>query len=268
MTPVLSVHELSKRFGSGKQQALAVSEVSFDLPAGGSLGIVGESGSGKSTTARMIIGLERPTSGTIRFRGEDRTAPARRTKDLRRRGREIQIVFQDPYTSLDRRQRIVDCLAEVVRIHAGSDTREVRRRVDELAALVGLDDRQLGALPSRLSGGQRQRVAIARALAAEPEVLILDEAVSALDVSIQAQILNLLADIRAQRGISYLFISHDLAVVRQITDDTIVMRHGTVVEQGPTAQVLDQPVHPYTRLLRDSVPTPGWDPMSTSGPRS
>ncbi|WP_309065553.1 ABC transporter ATP-binding protein [Microbacterium sp.] len=260
--PLLSVEGLTKTFGSGRNEATAVAGVSFELPEGGALGIVGESGSGKTTTARMIIGLERPTAGTIRFRGEDRTKPARRASELRRRGRQVQIVFQDPYTSLDRRQRIGDCLAEVVGVHFRLSRGQIRARVAELADLVGLDDRQLHAVPGALSGGQRQRVAIARALAAEPEVLILDEAVSALDVSIQAQILNLLADIRSARGISYLFISHDLAVIRQVTDHTIVMRHGQVVEQGPTGQVLDTPAHPYTRLLRDSVPQDGWDPLA------
>ncbi len=252
--PILVVEELTKTFGRGRQAATAVAGVSFSLEPGGALGIVGESGSGKTTTARMVIGLERPTSGRVTFRGTDRSQPARSARARRARGREIQIVFQDPYTSLDRRQRVGDCLAEVVGVHFRLDRAAKRQRVDELAELVGLDDRQLGALPKSLSGGQRQRVAIARALAADPEVLILDEAVSALDVSIQAQILNLLADIRAQRGVGYLFISHDLAVIRQSTDQTIVMRHGAVVEQGPTADVLDAPRDPYTRLLRDSVP--------------
>lgn len=257
--PLLIVENLTKTFGRGSAQAVAVEDVSFTLDAGGSLGIVGESGSGKTTTARMVIGLERPTGGRIRFRGEDRTMPARSARRLRERGRSIQIVFQDPYTSLDRRQRIGDCLAEVVRVHFSLGHDDVKARVRQLAALVGLDDRQLLALPKALSGGQRQRVAIARALAAEPEILILDEAVSALDVSIQAQILNLLSDIREKKGVSYLFISHDLAVIRQITDDTIVMRHGAVVEHGPTSDVLDAPKNPYTRLLRDSVPREGWD---------
>jgi len=261
--PLLVVEHLTKSFGRGRTEALAVSDVSFTLAPGGSLGIVGESGSGKTTTARMVIGLERPTSGRILFRGEDRTEPARSTRLRRQRGRNIQIVFQDPYTSLDRRQRVADCLAEVIGTHFQLGRAETLQRVGELAELVGLDDRQLAALPKSLSGGQRQRVAIARALAAEPEILILDEAVSALDVSIQAQILNLLSDIRAQRGVSYLFISHDLAVIRQVTEDTIVMRHGTVVEQGSTADVLDHPRHAYTRLLRDSVPRSGWDPEAT-----
>jgi len=265
--PLLQVSGLTKRFGSGRNEAVAVADVSFDLAEGGSLGIVGESGSGKTTTARMVMGLERPSAGSIRYRGVDRSAPPRSAREWKKRGREIQIVFQDPYTSLDRRQTVGECLAEVVRLHFPMSRGEVRDRVSALADMVGLDDRQLQALPRALSGGQRQRVAIARALAAEPEVLILDEAVSALDVSIQAQILNLLADIRAERGIGFLFISHDLAVIRQICDDTIVMRYGEVVEQGRTADVLDRPQHPYTRLLRDSVPQEGWDPLASSAKR-
>ncbi|MEV4255199.1 ATP-binding cassette domain-containing protein [Spirillospora sp. NPDC049652] len=237
-----------------------VDGVGFDLPAGGSLGIVGESGSGKTTTARMLIGLERPTAGRVVIDGADHTRPARRARERRARGRRIQIVFQDPYTSLDRRQKVGDCLGEIARLHFGLRGAALAARVEELAALVGLDERQLRALPGALSGGQRQRVAIARALAAQPEIVILDEAVSALDVSIQAQILNLLADIRARTGVSYLFISHDLAVIRQITDETVVMRQGRIVESGPTAALLDRPTHPYTRLLLDSVPRPGWKP--------
>ena len=260
--PLLQVSDLTKRFGSGRAEAVAVSGVSFDLAEGGSLGIVGESGSGRTTTARMVMGLERPSGGSIRYRGADRSTPPRTAQGWKKRGREVQIVFQDPYTSLDRRQSIGDCLAEVVRLHFALGRDAVRERVAALADMVGLDDRQLQALPRSLSGGQRQRVAIARALAAEPEVLILDEAVSALDVSIQAQILNLLADIRGERGITYLFISHDLAVIRQICDDILVMRNGEVVEQGRTDDVLDHPSHPYTRLLRDSVPQEGWDPLA------
>ncbi|GGF19258.1 ABC transporter ATP-binding protein [Subtercola lobariae] len=260
--PLLTVQHLTKTFGRGRSETTAVSEVSFTLAAGGSLGIVGESGSGKTTTARMIIGLERPSGGRIAFRGHDRTQPARSTKQFRERGRDIQIVFQDPYTSLDRRQRAGDCLAEILGVHFKLGRDETKRRVGELGELVGLDDRQLNAFPRALSGGQRQRVAIARALATEPEILILDEAVSALDVSIQAQILNLLSDIREKRGVSYLFISHDLAVIRQVTDDTIVMRRGSVVEQGTTADLLDNPRESYTRLLRDSVPREGWDPST------
>ena len=209
----------------------------------------------------MIVGLERPTAGTIRACGRDRSQPARSASERRRRGGEVQIVFQDPYSSLDPRQTVAASLDEVVRLHRGGGAGARRARVDELAGLVGLDERQVRALPRALSGGQRQRVAIARALAAEPRVVILDESVSALDVSIQAQVLNLLADIRDATSISFVLISHDLAVVRQLTDETIVMRRGAVVERGSTAQVLDHPREEYTRLLRASVPAPGWRPQ-------
>ena len=227
---------------------------------------MGESGSGKTTIARMIVGLERPTSGTITACGHDRSRPARSRADRRRRGREVQIVFQDPYTSLDPRQTAEAAIDEVLRLHHGWPPTAAGTRVAELADLVGLDERQSRALPRALSGGQRQRVAIARALAAEPRILILDESVAALDVSIQAQVLNLLADIRDQTGVSYILISHDLAVVRQLTDQAIVMYRGRVVEQGPTAQILDDPQHDYTRRLRASVPRPGWKPARRARP--
>jgi ABC-type glutathione transport system ATPase component len=254
--PVLEVADLRKTYGD----LLAVDGVSFSVWPGGSLAIVGESGSGKTTVAKMIVGLERPTAGTIRACGRDRSSPARSTGERRRRGREVQIVFQDPYTSLDPRQTVERALDEVLRLHHGWDREQRRRRVLELGELVGLDARQIRALPRSLSGGQRQRVAIARALAAEPKVLILDESVASLDVSIQAQVLNLLADIRDETDISYVVISHDLAVVRQLTEETVVMWHGRIVERGPTPRVLDRPGHDYTKRLRASVPRPGWKP--------
>jgi peptide/nickel transport system ATP-binding protein len=174
------------------------------------------------------------------------------------------MVFQDPYLSLDPRICVRDCVDEVLRLH-GVPGRQ--KRVAELLDQVGLGEREAGALPRGLSGGQRQRVAIARALAAGPSVLILDEAVAALDVSVQAQILELLATIRRERGVGYLFVSHDLAVVRHITDDVVVLRHGRIVEAGPTLEVLRAPRHPYTRLLVDSVPGPGWDPVAIADGR-
>jgi ABC-type glutathione transport system ATPase component len=254
--PVLEVKGLRKEFGS----VVAVDDVSFSVPVGGSLAIVGESGSGKTTVAKMIVGLERPTAGSIRALGTDRSAPAISGTERRRRGREVQIVFQDPYTSLDPRQTGESTIDEVLRLHHGWDRERRRARIKELADLVGLDGRQIRALPRSLSGGQRQRVAIARALAAEPRVLILDESVAALDVSIQAQVLNLLADIHDETKVSYLCISHDLAVVRQLTEDIVVMWRGKIVERGRTANVLDHPNDDYTRRLRASVPRPGWKP--------
>jgi peptide/nickel transport system ATP-binding protein len=255
--PVLQVVGLRKEYGP----LVAVDDVGFTVPEGGSLAIVGESGSGKTTVARMIVGLERPTRGTIRACGADRSTPARSTRDRRRRGREVQIVFQDPYTSLDPRQTMEGALDEVLRMHQGWTSKRRMDRVRELSDLVGLDSRQARALPRALSGGQRQRVAIARALAAEPRVLILDESVAALDVSIQAQVLNLLADIRDETSISFVLISHDLAVVRQLTEQIVVMWRGKVVESGRTADVLDHPHEDYTKLLRSSVPRPGWKPQ-------
>jgi len=254
--PVLETAGLRKQFGD----LVAVDDVSFRIPPGRSLAIVGESGAGKTTIARMIVGLEWPTSGTITACGHDRSEPPRSARDRRRRAREVQIVFQDPYTSLDPRQNAHAAIDEVLRLHHGWPAERRRDRIAELTGLVGLDARQSRALPRSLSGGQRQRVAIARALAAEPAVLILDESVAALDVSIQAQVLNLLADIRDQAGVSYLLISHDLAVVRQLTDEALVLHCGTVAERGPTARVLDNPQHPSTQRLRASVPRPGWKP--------
>jgi oligopeptide transport system ATP-binding protein len=254
---VLTAQGLRKEFGD----VVAVDGVDLAVPKGGSLAIVGESGSGKTTVAKMIVGLQTPTAGTISACGHDRSTPARSAKERRRRGGEVQIVFQDPYSSLDPRHSAQQAIDEVLRLHRPELDKPARAdRIAELGELVGLDDRQLRARPRALSGGQRQRIAIARALAAEPQVVILDESVAALDVSIQAQILNLLADIRRQTGISYILISHDLAVVRQITDQTIVMHQGQVVERGPTADVLDHPQQAYTQLLRASVPRPGWKP--------
>ncbi|HMK13180.1 MAG TPA: ATP-binding cassette domain-containing protein [Acidimicrobiales bacterium] len=254
--PLLEASGLRKAFG----EHVAVDDVTFAVGTGDSLAIVGESGSGKTTIARMIVGLERLTAGQITFAGADRSQPAKSGDQRRRRAREVQLVFQDPYTSLDPRQTVERCLDEALRLYVGGTAAARRPRLEELASLVGLGDRQLRALPRTLSGGERQRVVIARVLAAEPRLVILDEAVAALDVSIQAQVLNLLADIREATGVSYILISHDLAVVRQLTEHAIVMQHGRVVERGTTAQVLDAPQEPYTRLLRDSVPGPGWKP--------
>jgi ABC-type glutathione transport system ATPase component len=259
---MLEVSHLTKKFAD----FTAVDDVSFTVPDGQSLAIVGESGSGKTTIAKIIVGLERPTAGTISACGRDRSRPARSARERRRRGAEVQIVFQDPYTSLDPRQSAASAIDEVLRLHHGWEAARRAERTAELISLVGLDRRQAQALPRALSGGQRQRVAIARALAAEPRVLVLDESVAALDVSIQAQVLNLLADIRDSTGVSYVLISHDLAVVRQLAEHAIVLWRGRVVEEGPTTAVLDDPQHPYTKRLRASVPRRGWKPTRRSAP--
>ncbi|MFG2825092.1 ABC transporter ATP-binding protein [Kitasatospora sp. NPDC048365] len=261
MSDLLEVTGLCRSFGAVR----AVDEVSFTLAAGGSLGIVGESGSGKTTTARILVGLEQADAGQVTVLGRPRTGRARGRTERLARAREIQMVFQDPYLSLDPRTSVEDALRETLRLHFPDADHP--RRIAELLDQVGLGSRAASALPRQLSGGQRQRVAIARALAVEPAVMVLDEAVAALDVSVQAQVLNLLADIREQTGIGYLFITHDLGVVRCVTDQVVVMRHGRIVESGPTAGVLADPQHPYTRLLLESVPRPGWDPDAIAAAR-
>jgi ABC-type glutathione transport system ATPase component len=261
--PVVEVRDLCKTFHVGgllgSTHVTAVDQVSFALQAGRTLAIVGESGSGKTTVARMIMGLEEPSSGSIEFFGVAR--PLRmRPRDRRKHARVIQMVFQNPYRSLDPRQRVGDAVDEVLRAHAELDRPGRRRRTHELFDLVRLAPSLLDSMPSELSGGQRQRVCIARALASSPRAIILDESISALDVLVQAQVLNLLQDVQRETGVSYLFVTHDLSVVRQSADDVMVMQSGRGVEQGPVDDVLDAPQHPYTQRLMASVPRPGWRP--------
>lgn len=265
MAEVLNVTGLRKvydvRSGDGGHEDLvAVDDVSFVLEAGGSLAIVGESGSGKTTTARIVAGLETRTSGTVVLDGHETTDSQNSRRQRRARARVVQMVFQDPFGSLDPRQRVGDAIEELFAVHVPMSSRARRKRAIELLEQVGLDARHADHLPRDLSGGQRQRVAIARALALEPKILILDEAVSALDVSVQAQVLNLLLRIRRELDIAYLFVSHDLGVVRQICDTVMVMRQGSVVEFGAVERVLDQPEEEYTRQLLAAVPRPGWKP--------
>ncbi len=231
----------------------AVDAVSFRLCRASTLAIAGESGSGKSTLARMVLGLLQPTSGTVVFDGAPIDDASDRDTQLAFR-RRVQPVFQNPYSSLDPMYSVFRAIEEPLRIHRLGDRRQRERAVRNLVDQVALPSSVLGRLPRELSGGQRQRVAIARALALRPEVLVCDEAVSALDVLVQAQILDLLADLQAELGLAYLFISHDLAVIRQIADEVLVMRAGRVVEQAPTEQLFTRPTHEYTRQLLDAIP--------------
>ncbi len=233
----------------------AVDAVSFRLRRGATLAIAGESGSGKSTLARMVLGLLQPTSGTVVFDGIQIGGRLDRNRELAFR-RRVQPVFQNPYSSLDPMYSVFRAIEEPLRIHRVGDRKSRERTVRELADHVALPSSLLERLPRELSGGQRQRVAIARALALRPEVLVCDEAVSALDVLVQAQILDLLADLQAELSLTYLFISHDLAVIRQIADDVLVMRAGRVVEQAPTEKLFTRPGHEYTRQLLDAIPRP------------
>jgi ABC-type glutathione transport system ATPase component len=231
------------------------------LTRGGSLGIVGESGSGKSTTARVLLGLEAADRGVITVAGEDWSIPARDGRERRHRAKIAQMVFQDPYQSLDRRQTVRQCLVEAIRVHRPKDSKQViAARVAELISQVRLGEDLLDSRPRALSGGQRQRVAIARALAAEPVLLVLDEAVSALDVTTQVEVLTLLDGIRRDTGVALLMITHDLTVIRRLCDQVVVMRQGRIEESGTAADILDRPQAEYTRLLLDSIPREGWTP--------
>ncbi|SIO27967.1 dipeptide ABC transporter ATP-binding protein [Agromyces cerinus] len=257
---MLSASGISKTYvRRGKEPVRAVIDASIEIPRGGALGVVGESGSGKSTFARMIVGLEQADTGDIRIAGRERTSvPSSRVERLEH-ARSVQMVFQDPYLSLDPRITAGKAIEDAMRLHRNLSTTDARARVIELLEQVGLGDVHAQARPRTLSGGQRQRVAIARALAIEPDVLVMDEATSALDVSVQAQVLSLVEEIRRERGLTVLFISHDLAVVRRLCDETVVMKTGEIVERGRTIELLGNPQHPYTRLLIDSVPRPEWN---------
>ncbi|MQY34979.1 Vitamin B12 import ATP-binding protein BtuD [Streptomyces sp. RB17] len=233
----------------------AVDGVDFTLAKGETLGIVGESGCGKSTVAKMLCNLERPTSGSIRFKGEDITQLS--GKALKAVRRNIQMVFQDPYTSLNPRMTVGDIIGEPYDIHPEVAPKgDRRRRVQELLDVVGLDPEYVNRYPHQFSGGQRQRIGIARALALRPEVIVADEPVSALDVSIQAQVINLLDGLQSEFDLSYVFIAHDLSIVRHISDRVGVMYLGRIVEIGRDAEIYDHPTHPYTQALLSAVPVP------------
>ena len=249
---LLEVNDLVQNFTTPRGTLQAVRGVSFTLERGQTLALVGESGSGKSTTARGVARLTEPTSGSVLLEGVDiLTGGRRRLKAMRK---DVQLVFQDPYSSLDPRRTVAQAISEPLEVHRVGSRKSRRARVRELLDLVGLGADKIDALPASMSGGQRQRVAIARALALEPKLVICDEAVSALDVSVQAQVLNLLADLQRELGVAYLFITHDLAVVSEIADTVAVMYLGRIVEIGPRSQVLSAPAHPYTRALLSAAP--------------
>jgi oligopeptide/dipeptide ABC transporter ATP-binding protein len=235
----------------------AVRGVSLELQGGQTLGVVGESGCGKSTLARLLVGLEPPTSGSIEIEGASITA--RERPNHRALARRIQLVFQDPFSSLDPRLTVERALGEVLKVHQLAERAARRRRVGELLDMVALGTRFAGRYPHELSGGQAQRVAIARALAVEPRILVLDEPTSALDVSVRAEVMNLLMRLQDDLGLTYVFISHDLGMVRHISDQIAVMYLGRIVETGPWDLVLEDPRHPYTRALAAAVPVP--DPV-------
>jgi len=258
--PLLTVTDLVKHYAAGGlfsrpgPPVRAVDGVSFEIARGETLGLVGESGCGKSTVGRTILRLQEPTSGSTVFDGVDVFALGR--VELRRLRRRMQIVFQDPYGSLNPRMRIGDAVAEGIEIHRLATRSEIPKRVAGLLEEVGLDPGYARRYPHEFSGGQRQRIGIARALAVEPSFVVCDEPVSALDVSVQAQVLNLLVDLQRRRGLSYLFIAHDLAVVRQVAHRVAVMYLGRIVEMGETESLFAAPAHPYTRALLSAIPVP------------
>ncbi|MBC3191118.1 ATP-binding cassette domain-containing protein [Pseudonocardia sp. C8] len=260
MSPLLEVDGLAKAFparsGIGRRRVWvrAVRDVSFTLERGRTLGVVGESGSGKSTAARLLLGLVRPDRGTVRLGGDDvLAARGDRLHALRRR---MPMVFQDPYSSLDPTWTVRDIVTEPLRLDGVRDRARLGDRAQELLDLVGLGPAFAQRYPHELSGGQRQRIALARALACEPDLVVLDEAVAALDVSTRAGIIGLLQNLQEQLGLSYLFISHDLALVRVVAHDLAVMYLGRIVERGPTDRVYAEPAHPYTRSLIAAAPVP------------
>ncbi len=252
--PLLKLENISKRFRVGNKELAAVSDVSLDVAAGETLGIVGESGCGKSTLGRMILRLTDPSDGAIVFDGRDITRLSKRA--MRPLRRDIQIVFQDPYASLNPRMKVGEIVAEPL-VNIGMKRAEIAARVAEVLKVVGLPAESADRYPHAFSGGQRQRIGIARALAVKPRLIVCDEAVSALDVSVQAQVLTLLRDIQRETGVTFVFISHNLGVVRFLCHRIAVLYLGRVVEIGTEAQLFETPQHPYTQALLSAIPEAG-----------
>jgi peptide/nickel transport system ATP-binding protein len=248
---LLSLRDVSVEYGVGRRSITAVDDVSIDLPPGEVLGLVGESGSGKSTLAKAIVGLAPLSRGAIALDGEAISGPGRAARDRRRR---VQMVFQDPYSSLDPRMTIGESMVEALTVRGRLSRNQRSAEIDRLLDLVSLDPSLTTAIPRQLSGGQLQRISIARALAADPRLLIADEITSSLDVSVQGAVLNVVRDIRVSLGLTMLFISHNVAVVRYISDTIAVMYLGQIVEVGATEELIANPRHPYTKVLLDSVP--------------
>ncbi|HCX2605499.1 TPA: ABC transporter ATP-binding protein [Staphylococcus aureus] len=258
---LLSIKNLKQYFNAGKKNEVrAIENISFDIYKGETLGLVGESGCGKSTTGKSIIKLNDITSGEILYEGID-IQKIRKRKDLLKFNKKIQMIFQDPYASLNPRLKVMDIVAEGIDIHhLATNKRDRKKRVYDLLETVGLSKEHANRYPHEFSGGQRQRIGIARALAVEPEFIIADEPISALDVSIQAQVVNLLLKLQRERGITFLFIAHDLSMVKYISDRIAVMHFGKIVEIGPAEEIYQNPLHDYTKSLLSAIPQP--DPES------
>jgi len=254
MTPILEVQNLKKYFDTPRGKLHAVDDISFQLERGKTLGVVGESGCGKSTLGRTLLHLIEPTSGKIFFEGEDISAVNR--KKLRRLREDMQIIFQDPYSSLNPRMTVSEAIMDPLKLAHRFSKQEMEERIEHLMDTVGLAERLRNSYPHELDGGRRQRVGIARSLALNPKFIVCDEPVSALDVSIQAQILNLLQDLQESRQLTYMFITHDLSVVRYISNDICVMYMGQLVEKSPAKELFKNPVHPYTKALLSAILVP------------
>ncbi|WP_289014604.1 ABC transporter ATP-binding protein [uncultured Granulicatella sp.] len=253
---LVEVKHLKQYFGTKKNVVKAIDDISFDIYEGETFGLVGESGSGKSTTGRALLRLYQPTDGEILFEGKD-IATLTKGKELLEFRKEAQMIFQDPYASLDSRMKVRDIIAEGIDIHHLAATKEERNQmVDELLETVGLNREHANRYPHEFSGGQRQRIGIARALALNPKFIVCDEAISALDVSIQAQIVNLLKKLQKEKGLTYLFIAHDLSMVKYISDRIAVMYRGRIVEMGSAECVYTNPQHAYTKSLLSAIPLP------------